>query len=208
MTHDSAVGGDAAPTIGRRERKKQRTRQALLDAAVRLFQQHGYEQTTIAEIAETADVSTRTFFLHFPTKEDLLLANADVRIELGVATIHERRSDETPIQVLTRALERMITDVWNNDLTSGLAGIRAELVASSPSVRARLLQRFLSGYTDLTEALVTAYAPDLDEIDAAALVGAVTGAMGAAALTSLGRGDLPAQVRDAMDRAVRITIGR
>ncbi|WP_103964903.1 TetR/AcrR family transcriptional regulator [Nonomuraea solani] len=60
---------------GRRERKKRQTRERIQAAALELFTSHGYRSTTIAAIAEHADVATRTVTLHFPTKEDLLFAD-------------------------------------------------------------------------------------------------------------------------------------
>jgi AcrR family transcriptional regulator len=63
--------GTAAPH-GRRERKKSRTRQDLVDAATQLFATQGYSNTTIEQITELADVSTRTFFRHFSSKEDVV----------------------------------------------------------------------------------------------------------------------------------------
>ncbi len=55
-----------------RERKHERTRQAILSAATELFSKQGYAQTTITEIAEAAEVGRRTFFSYFPTKENLI----------------------------------------------------------------------------------------------------------------------------------------
>jgi AcrR family transcriptional regulator len=57
---------------GRRERKKSRTRQDLVEAATELFATQGYSNTTIEQITELADVSTRTFFRHFASKEEVL----------------------------------------------------------------------------------------------------------------------------------------
>jgi AcrR family transcriptional regulator len=56
----------------RRERKKQETRQRLLETGWQLFREHGYDDTTVAEIAEGADVAKGTLFNYFPTKESLL----------------------------------------------------------------------------------------------------------------------------------------
>ncbi|GAA4937445.1 AcrR family transcriptional regulator [Nonomuraea thailandensis] len=60
---------------GRRDRKKRQTRERIQAAALELFTSHGFRNTTIAAIAERADVATRTVTLHFPTKEDLLFAD-------------------------------------------------------------------------------------------------------------------------------------
>ncbi|NBE92349.1 TetR/AcrR family transcriptional regulator [Nonomuraea sp. KC401] len=191
---------------GRRERKKQRTRQALIQAALRLFEKQGYEETTVAQIAEAADLSTRTFFLHFPTKEDVLLANAQVRVDIGLNVIAERRPGEPAAGVLARAVERMIENTLNSDLSDGVAGWRAILVASSSTVRARLVQQLLSAHADLSEALLQTYSDELDEVDTAGLIGGLIGAIGAAGLTSVRRGDTPDQVRVAMSRAADLIV--
>src|SRR5690349_13087587 len=57
--------------IGRRERKKQQTRQVISDVATRLFLERGFDAVTVAEVAKVADVAVQTVFNHFPTKEDL-----------------------------------------------------------------------------------------------------------------------------------------
>jgi AcrR family transcriptional regulator len=59
-------------TLSRRERKKEETRQKLLEASQTLFQTKGYTATTVEEITERADVSKGTFFNYFPSKEALL----------------------------------------------------------------------------------------------------------------------------------------
>lgn len=67
-----------------RERKKQKTREALREAAVALFAEKGYSRTSIEEIALAADVSRRTFFRYFGSKEGVIFADADAQ---GVAII-------------------------------------------------------------------------------------------------------------------------
>ncbi|MGV9778403.1 TetR/AcrR family transcriptional regulator [Streptosporangium sp. NPDC003464] len=189
---------------GLRERKKQRTRQALVEAALRLFEEKGYDQVTVAEIADAADVSPRTFFLHFQAKEDVLLANADVRVDLALRAIDERRPEERLADLLTRAMDEMIAHTWDSDLPSGLAALRARLTASVPALQARLLQRYLAAQTELARALERAFPGTLDTITASALVGAMVGAVSAAALTALRRGDSPDEVRHAMRQAMAL----
>ena len=74
------------PDLGRRSRKKQQTREGLIAAADHLFSTFGYDETTTTDIAELADVSQRTLFRHFPTKEAILYGDMDdARLELREA---------------------------------------------------------------------------------------------------------------------------
>src|SRR5690348_15972191 len=76
-----------APVSGRRERKKQRNREALIDAAFRLFQEKGFEATTVEEIADEVDVSSRTFFRYFSSKEDVVLTFQEEQFATFVAAL-------------------------------------------------------------------------------------------------------------------------
>ncbi|MBV6702072.1 TetR/AcrR family transcriptional regulator [Kitasatospora aureofaciens] len=76
--------------MGRRERKKAATRKALADAALELFLERGYDQVSIKDVAEAADVSTTTLFKHFSGKEALVF-DEDAEVEAGlVAAVRER----------------------------------------------------------------------------------------------------------------------
>ncbi|MFD0363001.1 helix-turn-helix domain-containing protein [Nocardia sp. GCM10030253] len=99
----------------------------------------GYDQTSVADIAEAADVSKRTFFLHFPTKEDVLLADGSTRIDLAVQAIEGRRPDAPMSEVLAEATKNMIANTAAGDLPNGLAALRARLVVTTPAVQARVL---------------------------------------------------------------------
>ena len=96
--------------ISLRERKKARTRQALVDAALRLFAERGFEATTVADIADAADVSPRTFFTYFPAKEDVLFAGAKDRIERLRDALAKRAPDESFLDALRRAARDILTD--------------------------------------------------------------------------------------------------
>jgi AcrR family transcriptional regulator len=68
---DESRGGPAATLPGRRDRKKAAVRQQIADAATALFLRHGFDQVSVSQIAEAADVARPTVFAHFPRKEDL-----------------------------------------------------------------------------------------------------------------------------------------
>ncbi|GAA3073225.1 TetR/AcrR family transcriptional regulator [Streptosporangium carneum] len=86
---------DNPAPIGRRERKKAATRQAIADAALRLFLERGYDDVGIREIADAADVSTTTLFKHFPVKEALVFDEAeDVETSL-LAAVRDRPSGQS-----------------------------------------------------------------------------------------------------------------
>lgn len=78
--------------MGLRERKREQTKQALADAALQLFAEKGYEATTIADIAERADVSPRTFFAHHTSKEHVLFCDHDDQLDSLKAFIAQRAS--------------------------------------------------------------------------------------------------------------------
>jgi AcrR family transcriptional regulator len=192
--------------VGLRERKKQRTRQALIDTAVRLFEERGYDQTTIADIAAGADVSTRTFFLHFPTKEAVVFANDSGRVDVGLAVIASRRPSESARQVLLRAMEQMIDDVAGTDLLTGLGSLRARLLLSTPALQEAMVRRLVATQAAFVEAIQRAYPAEFDEIESAAIIGAVVGAIYGAVVESVRRGDSPAELRQTMLRAARIAV--
>ena len=97
-------GTDAATDEGLRERKKRRTRREISDVATRLFAEHGFEGVTLAQIADAAEVSVKTIFNHFGSKEDLYFDRlAEARTDL-VATIAERPEGTTVLRAVRRLL--------------------------------------------------------------------------------------------------------
>ncbi|WP_018503678.1 TetR/AcrR family transcriptional regulator [Parafrankia discariae] len=90
-------------TEGLRERKKRRTRQSIIDVAHELFHLKGYEAATVEEIADQAEVSVRTVFRYFTSKEAIALAPLDEMGDLTVAALRRRPADEPPLTALRNA---------------------------------------------------------------------------------------------------------
>jgi AcrR family transcriptional regulator len=89
-----------ASGIGLRERKKQRTRAAIVEAAMRLFAERGFDGTTIADIAAEADIAPRTFFGYFPSKEEVVFNDFDADFKSLGARLAGRPPGETAIGAL------------------------------------------------------------------------------------------------------------
>jgi AcrR family transcriptional regulator len=190
-----------------RDRKRERTRQALVDAAVDLFERHGYEQTTIAEIAATAEIGTRTFFNYFASKEDLLFPESDDRVQATVDAIATRRPDDRPADVLLRALQDVAET--GDDMIDQLAALRVRLTRTVPAVRGRGLQVQLDAQNEIARRLATAFPDELDEVSAAALVGAFIGAITGALQILLEAPDTnqdPQQLRKKLRQATRLAL--
>jgi TetR/AcrR family transcriptional regulator, regulator of mycofactocin system len=96
---------------GLRERKKQRTREQIIEAAMGLFAERGYHATTIADIATAADVAPRTFFSYFPSKEAVVFHNVDRDLDALASALRDRPAGETVYDALRRWIDAMF-DNW------------------------------------------------------------------------------------------------
>ncbi len=85
---------------GLRERKRQRTRETIARVALELFDRQGFQETTIPQIAEAADVSPRTVSAYFPHKEDLAFPDVDAEFDALEARMRERPAEETAVAAL------------------------------------------------------------------------------------------------------------
>ncbi|ALC23404.1 TetR/AcrR family transcriptional regulator [Streptomyces pristinaespiralis] len=93
----------AEPT-GLRARKKQRTRDALVRVALELFTTQGYERTTVDEIADTVEVSQRTFFRYFASKEEVAFAVQEILEAHYAVALRARPAEEGPLEALRNAV--------------------------------------------------------------------------------------------------------
>ncbi|MEV6685289.1 TetR family transcriptional regulator [Streptomyces sp. NPDC051578] len=134
----------AVPAGGLRERKKRRTRDALLRAALLLFLSQGYDQTTVDEITDVVQVSQRTFFRYFANKEEVAFAVQDLVESHFVAALRARPASEGPLTAMRNAVlvawdtvDEAISDVVPVDLY--MRGY--QLIESTPALLAVHLRR-------------------------------------------------------------------
>ena len=118
----------SSPSPGLRERKKQKTRDTIIKVALDLFAEHGYEQTTIAEIADAAEVSPRTIFAYFPTKEDIVFCQLPETRERLAQALRERPDGATALD----ALRDFIAGSLDSDPN---AVVRKRILASDETLR-------------------------------------------------------------------------
>lgn len=125
-------------TEGLRERKKERTRDAIREAAHDLFVEHGFAGTTVEDIAAAAEVSPRTFFRYFASKEEVLFASFDETLELLRDFLHSRPTGEPIGATLREAREQFASmgGAVNADRAS------FDIFHSTEALHARYLQSF------------------------------------------------------------------
>jgi AcrR family transcriptional regulator len=175
--------------LGLRERKKRKTRDDIVRAAMDLFLARGFDGTTVADIAEAADISPRTFFGYFPSKEDVVFHDSD---EL-MASLVERIRGRAPSEDAFDALRAWIQAV---DAGAGFEHeaerARRRLVRETPALSSRD-RRNLAQVEDV---LAEAVADDLG-VDRHSLRPHLVSAAAVAGLDAISR------LRDTEDHATR-----
>jgi AcrR family transcriptional regulator len=180
---------------GLRERKKQQSRDAIVDAALDLFAEHGFDATPVQAIADRAGVSPATVARYFPTKDSLLFAERDVRIATLHAAVLARPARETPLRALVAALadEPPVEEPFRSRL---LRSRRA--IAGSPVLRGRALGLLDDWRDGVADALVDRGTPPLDAHVLATAVVAVFDDATARWAAAGGHDDLRSYVRQAL----------
>lgn len=127
-----------------RERKKRRTRESLLRAALELFTTQGYERTTVDEIAAACEVSQRTFFRYFAGKEDAAFAVQEMTEAHFLAALRARPPQEAPMEALRQA----VLQDWDSIRETVESAVPMELylrmyrtIESTPALLAAHLRR-------------------------------------------------------------------
>jgi AcrR family transcriptional regulator len=115
-----------------RERKKQRTRELIVERAMALFDERGFEHVTIAEIAAAADIAPRTFFSYFPSKEDVVFHDFDVIFDSIKQRIDERPEGESTMDALRAFVVGIVQQMDHQDPAEQC---RRRVISSSPSLQ-------------------------------------------------------------------------
>ncbi|GAA3337296.1 TetR family transcriptional regulator [Amorphoplanes nipponensis] len=185
--------------IGLRERKKAKTRAAIREHAMRLFEAQGYAATTVDQIAEAADVSPSTFFRYFPTKEDVVLA--DDYDPAVVAALRAQPPELSPLEAVRRSLREFFGQLTDEQWAQERR--RQQLIRSVPELRMRNQQQFADSITLLAEVVAERAGLPADDFSARVLAGAVIGAALAATRDGMGMAQ-GVTYHDDFDRALAL----
>ncbi len=139
---------------GLRERKKQQTWGLIAQTAHRLFQEHGFDAVTVADVAREADVARKTVFNYFPTKEDLVYSGLEFFEARLLDAIRERKPGESILAAFARFVteSRGLLAADDPDAGGRLLAIN-RLITDSPALLARE-QQIYAGYAAALAALI------------------------------------------------------
>jgi AcrR family transcriptional regulator len=151
-----------AATEGLRERKKRAARAAIATAARRLFAERGFDGVTVAEVAAAAQVSEKTVFNHFPTKEDLAFAGREEGIAQFVTAIAERPPGRSVLDVF-RAMTHTVLDVLVAGGDEDLLAV-ARIIRGSRTLQERLTVGWESGADAITAVVARTSGADDDDL--------------------------------------------
>lgn len=185
-----------------RERKRQRTADAVRTAALELFAERGYDEVTVADIAERAEVGRTTFFRYFGDKQEVLFS--DTEEELAAAIQHIPRPAKPIGESVPAALRcaRLLVLTFVDRITSDRRAYRLhqQLVSQHPELRARSLEK-QRGYAARLAAQLTDWGAEADTATLAAEIGLACFYAGQAAAGDDPRLLTPS-VGDAFDRLI------
>ena len=170
---DNRYMPEADRSVTLRERKKLKTREAIRREAFRLFDENGYANTTVEQIADAAEVSPSTFFRYFPSKESVLLA--DDMDPIMLEALERQPRELSPMSAIRRAAEEtfatMSEDQWEVERT------RQRLIFSIPEIKSAMYDEYYRTIRIFTEALSRRLGRDRDDFELRAFAGALTGAL-------------------------------
>ena len=159
----------SAATVGLRERKKQQLRETIARAALRLFAERGYDETTLAEIAEAAEISPRTIFAYYENKEDILFCEEGEFLEQLKRELAQRPPGTTTVD----AIRKFISSVPPPDEQ---AMMRKQIVTDNPALQMKVRAHVAQLEPVLTESIAKDLGAGPDDIRPALLAASVVAA--------------------------------
>jgi AcrR family transcriptional regulator len=159
------------PRSGLAVRKKERTRRQLAEAAAELFSERGYAGTTIDDIAAAVDVSPRTFFRYFPTKEDLVVAIGATSLDLFLEALRNRPPEESLQVALREAMGQSLASGWED--TEKVRSF-VTLLRETPALRARWLEEAYGKRDLMAEVIAARTGSDPADLRNLLIAGAIT----------------------------------
>jgi AcrR family transcriptional regulator len=156
---------------GLRERKKTKTRAAIRQHALRLFREQGYAATTTAQIAAAAEVSERTLFRYFPSKEELVVrGDFDT---LVIAAFRAQPAELGPIQALRKAIHSVLTSLAPDELAQERQ--RQALIFATPELGAHVVDQLSYDIPLLAEIIAERLGREANDFAVRTLAGALVG---------------------------------
>lgn len=162
------------PAAGMREKKKERTRETIVQVALQLFEEKGFEAATVEEIAAAADISPRTFFRYFTSKEDVVFLGQDEENAMVAELLRTRPPDEPPLDTLLRGTRLMFAE--GRELF-GHAPRSLRLVQRTPALRARKRQTLEEMQDILVNGLIGKRTPKAEALRLRVLVASYLAAL-------------------------------
>jgi AcrR family transcriptional regulator len=150
----------ATETAGLRQRKKERTRQSIADAAARLFAERGYEQVTVIDVARGAEVAEQTVYNYFPTKEHLVLDRDEALRDRLVQLVRERPAGVSPAAAIRQEALAFVDGIRRVPADQVRGGL-GYLAAVSPTIR-RLSLEMTDRHATAIAAALTETTPELE----------------------------------------------
>jgi AcrR family transcriptional regulator len=162
---------DAAESL--RERKKARTRESIIDAALELFEEKGYEATTVEDIAAAAEVSPRTFFRYFDSKLDLIMARSDTKHTMLGPLLLARPPEEG----LLGAMREVLRCELDTQLEDPRVKREFQVMLTTPSLRHMAREHFYEEEAEMVGAIAARLGVPSDALVAHVVTGMITSAL-------------------------------
>ena len=184
---------------GLRERKKQKTRWAIQEHALRLIAEQGYDATTVDQIAAAAEISPSTFFRYFPSKEDLIIEDQyDAMMLEGLSTMDP---SVPPMEAARRVITGALSAMSEHDLEKILE--RSKLIMSVPALRSRSMENVTKTIDMLAGVVARRVGLSPDSVEIRAFAGAVIGALTSVIFTWVESGG-QGRLDEIVDRALSL----